>query len=553
MRFQVFADKADAIEDESKNTVMTTLISELFTNQDTDEELAISARFIQGDIFPSYSSRKISFGPSLMKRAIAKSTDLTEDEIEDKLPQYSDIGSIFDDHTVTNESGQMTLQPDNITIGEVYNVMVTVSEISGSGSQQKKVDNISSLLSRGSSLENKFITRLLLSEMRIGVGSGSVRDAIAQSFDVSVNSVERAMMLTNDVGEVAVMAKEGGESELNSVDVDIGNIPIDPMLAKKGDVSEVFDEMDSDELICEYKYDGFRIQVHKNGDTVKLYTRDLEDVTDSLPDIVEYVDKHIDTENVILDGEVVGYESDKFENPLTFQEIQQRLQRKYNIDEKQDEIVLKLHCFDCLYHQDTLLLDESLNTRWNILDLIADAKILADHSIVTTTRDIEKILQNANRENHEGGMVKNPQSTYEPNKRGKRWMKLKPEGETVDAVIVGGSWGKGNRKGTIASYKLAIKNESTGELEVIGRMGTGLTDDELDELTDHFEDRITSTDGREVTFKSDTIVEVKFEEVQESTKYDSGFALRFPKYIRKRETKDIPDTIERLTEIAEEL
>lgn len=553
MRFQVFADKADAIESESKNTVKTNLISELFTEQDANHELAISARFIQGDLFPSHSARKISYGPSLMKRAIAKSTELTVDEIEEKLPEYSDMGSIFDDYTVTNEAGQMTLQPGAISIAEVYDVMQTVSEISGSGSQQKKVDNISSLLSRGSSLENKFITRLLLSEMRIGVGSGSVRDAIAQSFAVPVDSVERAMMLTNDVGKVAVMAKEGGESELNSVDVDIGTIPIDPMLAKKGDVSEVFDEMDVDELICEYKYDGFRIQAHKNGDDVKLYTRDLEDVTESLPDIVEYVEEHIDSENVILDGEVVGYESDAFENPLTFQEIQQRLQRKYNIDEKQDEIVLKLHCFDCLYHQDTLLLDEPLNTRWEVLDSIADTKILADHSTVTTTRDIEKILQNADNENHEGGMVKNPQSTYEPNKRGKRWMKLKPEGETVDAVIVGGSWGKGNRKGTIASYKLAIENESTGELEVIGRMGTGLTDDELDSLTDHFEDRITSTDGREVTFTPDTIVEVKFEEVQESTKYDSGFALRFPKYIRKRQTKDTPDTVDRLEEIADEL
>lgn len=553
MRFQKFSEEADRINRMDGNKEATRAVSNLISEADSDSTL-ILPRFIQGKVFPDFDQRNLSFSTSLMKEAISESTGIEEEELKQKLSQIEDMGSLFDTYSIQRESGQSTLLQSDLEIPEVYDTLESVAGESGSGSQQRRIDHIVGLFSRCSSIEGKYLTRLILGNMSIGVGSGTVRDAISRAFDVEKEHVERAIMLTNDPGRVATIARQSGSSGLKDLSLDVGKVPIKSMQATKSKVSKAFEDMDVDELIGDYKYDGFRLQIHKNGDNVELFTRRLERVTDSLPDIVESVKNNVDADVIVLDAEAVGYESDDYENPVDYQVAQRRVRRKHNIQEMVDEIPLVPKVFDALYYDDSLLLDEPLSDRLQHIDDHVSPDILAERKKCSNTKELQEIMSMAQREDHEGAMAKNPESTYEPNSRGKRWLKLKPEGETVDAVVVGGEYGDGRRSDFIASYRLALRDED-GNLKTIGDVGTGFSDEQFEDLTNLLEDEVVSKDGSFVQINPSVMFEVEFEEVQDSPKYTSGYSLRFPRYIRRRVNKPIneADTISRLKNIAETL
>lgn len=554
MRFKRFAEAAETIEEKSGNA-MTTEVADLFLFTE-DDAIEIVPRFVQGRIFPAHDSRKLNVGASLMRSAVSEATGVDEDDIKDDLVGVSDMGVLFDSYNIKDSSGQQRLGGNQLSVSEVYDMMTTVASTSGAGSQQEKIDHIVSVLSQCTPVEAKYITRLVLEEMRIGVGEGTVRKAISQAYGVEEDVVERAIMLTNDTGSVNRVAREGGAQDLRTIDLNVGEVPLKPMLAKSGELSAVFDEIGADELFCDYKYDGFRIQAHKCGDDVTVFTRRLEDVTDSLPDVVEEIRDSVEAEVAIIDGEAVGYESAAFENPRTYQETQKRIRRKYDIDEMVEEIPLRTHAFDLLYTGDEgLLIDEPLSTRWEKLEQICDSDIIAEHETVEAAKEIQSMSNLAENADHEGVMVKDPSSTYQPNSRGKRWLKLKPEGETIDAVVIGGEWGEGERSDFIDTFEIAVVDESSDELVSVGNVGTGFTEAQFKRLTNLFEDYIVSQDGHELQFQPKIIFEVKFEEVQPSPEFSSGYGLRFPKYIQRRETKSVEeaDTLERLEDIAEQI
>lgn len=552
MKFEEFSDTAEKINNTSKNTKKREMVSKLIVSAGDDREIV--SRFIQGRIFPIYVQKNLNVSTSIMRSAISESSGESIEDIEEMLVGIEDLGSLFEDLDIKTSKGQQTLGQNKLTVTEVQDRLHKIAEESGEGSQQRKIDHIVSMLSRCNSVEAKYLSRLILENMSIGVGSGTVRKAISDSYNIDEDVVERAIMITNDVGHVAEVAFQEGEKGLKNQDLDVCEVPLRPMKATKGKVTECFDDMDCEEVIGDFKYDGFRIQIHKNGDDVQLFTRRLENVTSSLPDVVEIVKEKVDADSIVLDGEIMGYKSDDFKNPLPYQKTQQRIRRKYDIDEMIKEIPVTPKIFDVLYYQGELVIDDPLEERIQISSNVCDSSILAEQRRCKSVKDLQKLMSDASRKDHEGGMAKNPQSTYEPNSRKKRWLKLKPEGETIDAVVIGGEYGNGRRSEFIASYELGLLNNNTGELESIGDVGTGFTDEQFEEMTEMLEEEIISQNGQSININPTYVFEVEFEEVQPSPKYESGYGLRFPRFIRLRKTKDVEDadTIDRLESIAED-
>lgn len=553
MKFKRFSELADKINDTSSNIEKEKIVAEMIESADKDKHIV--PRFVQGRIFPVHRQRNLNVSTSLMKSSISGSTGIKEEVIDDKLVGIEDLGSLFEDAEFQSTGGQQSLTKNKLSVREVYERLDSVAEESGSGSQQRKVDHIVSMISRCSPVESKYLTRLVLGKMSIGVGEGTVRKAISRANDIEENIVERAIMITNDTGQVERIAAEKGKSGLLNEDMKVCDVPLRPMKATKSKVTEAFEDIDCDRVIGDYKYDGFRIQIHKSGDDVQLFTRRLENVTSSLPDVVDIVRKNVDAESVVLDGEIVGYESEDFENPLPYQKTQQRIRRKYDIEEMVDKIPTIPRVFDVLYYDSQMLIDQSLEYRLQKLSDICDSSIRAEQRECKKVEDLQNLMSDAERDGHEGGMAKNPKSTYEPNSRKKRWLKLKPEGETVDAVVIGGEYGDGRRSNFIASYELGLHNEETKEIQSIGDVGTGFTDEQFEEFTSLLEDEIVSQEGQTVRINPSVVFEVEFEEVQPSPKYESGYGLRFPRFKRIRSTKSVSgaDSIDRLESIADEM
>lgn len=555
MKFNEFVKIADEINSESGNNKTRDIVSEFFINSD-EESLEIIPRFIQGRIFPAHDERNTNVSTALMREAISEVTGESEETLKEKMPEVTDMGSLFEEFDINSEEGQQLLGQNYITVSEVYNTLSLIASTSGSGSQEVKVNYLVSLLMKCSSIEAKYFTKLILGNLSIGVGSGTVRKAISEAYGVDEDAVERALMLTNDAGSVACIAFNEGEDGIRDVTLDVGNVPLLSMKAKEGKPSEVFDEMNSDSIYAEYKYDGFRVQAHKVGSDVKLYTRNLQDVTSSLPDVVDYIKENVDVHTAVIDGEAVGYHTTKFIKPQKYQVTQKRIRRKHGIDEMIDEIPTKPHFFDVLYYEDEgLLLDEPLEKRKEILNSICSDNVLSQCKKCNSVEEVNQMILDSKSDGHEGAMAKNIRSEYEPNSRGKKWLKLKPEGETIDAVIVGGTYGDGRKSDFIASFEIGVWNKDSDELEHIGNVGNGVTDEQSIELTEKLEQEIIDQDGRNVELRPTTVLEVEFEAVQPSPKYESGFALRFPRIVDKRDTKDISDadSIERLKNISENM
>lgn len=553
MEFKTFVDYADRINKESSNTRIIELVSELLDKADEDA-LEIIPRFLQGEIFTAHDNRNTHISTSLMRKSISEAIDVSEKEIKNSMSEISDMGELFDIYNVKSDTGQQRINSNNLKITEVYKTCFLISESSGKGSQETKINYLVSLFYQCSNKDAKYLTRLILNKMSIGVGLGTIRKSISKLYDIPEDKIERALMLTNDAGEVSKIALNDNEKGIDEITINVCNIPILSMKAKKSTPLNAMEDMDEKEVYTEYKYDGFRIQAHKKGDEIKLYTRNLQDVTSSLPDVVKQIKNNISEHTIVLDGEIVGYETTNYNKPVSYQKTQKRIRRKYDIEEMIDEIPVKPHFFDILYSNNSLLLDEPFEYRREKLENICPKNILSDCVKCNSISEIQKVMSDADVNGHEGAMVKNPKSKYEPNSRGKKWLKLKPEGETIDATVIGGEYGDGRRSDYISSFELAIW-DSNEELVTIGNVGNGISDDLLLELTTELEDEIISKDGKYVDIRPVKVLEVKFEEVQKSTKFTSGYGLRFPRVTRIRDTKTVKDidTVKRLENIAESI
>ncbi len=544
--FLDFAKTCSRIEEISSSLEMTSAVAG-FLGEVGDDELPIVTRFIMGRVFPVWSKEELGIGPNLLYTAVSKTSSLPIRHIEEFVKDTGDIGLAAEKAITSGRTHLSFFSQEELSIKEVYKRFQKIAGLTGKGSQDAKIKNLQYLFSSAKPLEIVYLARLSIEELRIGVGEGTVRDAIAEAFEVSPELVERGFMLTNDFGQVAYTAKKEGERGLSGLGVLI-NRPLKMMLAQvAAGIKEAVEEMGTVEV--EWKFDGARVQIHKNGGNITIYSRKLEDVTSSLPDIVKTVKADVSAESVILDGEAVAIGKDK--RPMAFQEILRRFRRKYDISATAIEIPLNLNLFDILYLNGETLIDAPFRERRKKLEEICDRGIVAKQAITDDIALIETIYKEALTAGHEGVMLKNPDSFYTPGKRGKNWLKLKPIMETLDLVVIGGEWGEGRRANFIGSYLLACRDPDTERFLAIGRVATGITDEQLAELTNIFKNLIISESGVHVELEPKIIFEVAFEEIQKSPNYDSGFALRFPRLVNMRSDKSAEDadSIDRIEQL----
>ncbi|MFT4905626.1 MAG: DNA ligase-1 [Natronomonas sp.] len=546
MEFAEFAARADEIEAEPADLKTVGLVANLF--EDAGDELSIITRFVQGRVFPAHDGTKLDIGPSLCYEALAKAagTNVSAEDIEARLADIGEIGAVAEGLDLGGQQGLAAFGAgdgqDGLTVAEVDAELRGLAAAAGAGSTDTKLDTLFGLFNRAEPLEARFLARLVLGEMRIGVGEGTVRDAIAEAFEVSVESVERALQVSNDCGLVAETARDEGTAGLDSVHLEIGR-PVKAMLAQAGTAVDALESWNT--AAVETKFDGARVQVHYDGDTVQLFSRNLEDVTDPLPEVVEFVDDQLDVP-AILDGEVVAI--DDAGDPLPFQEILRRFRRKHDVAATREDVAVELNAFDCLHADGEDLLDEPLTARHECLSGLLDAGV-SELTITSEADQVADLEAAALEAGHEGIMLKNPESAYTPGNRGQNWLKRKPDVETLDLVVTGAEWGEGRRANVLGTFLLSARDGD--DYETLGKVATGITDEELADLHELLEPHVRSETGTEVDIEPAVVFEVGYEEIQASPTYSSGYALRFPRFVGVRADKspadaDSLDRIERL-------
>lgn len=547
LTFREFAEFCSIIERISSTLELTARISTFIKKIEDDNDLYNVILFLMGRVYPSWDERELGVGVGLIQEALKVVTGVDRKKIENLLKEYGDLGLVAE--KLIKGKSQTTLFVEELTIAKVREIFDEIASLEGEGSQKKKIMLLTDLYVSATPIEGRYLTRLMLGEMRLGVGEGIIRDAIARAWIVDPELVERAYMITNDLGRVAVVAKNKGKEGLKELKVEL-HVPVRMMLAQIAEsIDSAIREMKS--VAVEWKFDGSRVQVHWGDGKVTIYSRRLENVTKALPEIVEAVKKNV-KEGVILDGEVIAIKDGK---PMPFQQVLRRFRRKHEVLKAMGEISLVVYFFDILY-KDGEIINLPLKERRKILEsVVNESEIvkIAKQVVTSSKEEIEAVYREALDAGHEGAMLKNPASPYIPGKRGRHWLKLKEVMETLDLVVIGGEWGEGRRSHLISSFELACRDPRTGKLLAVGKVGTGFTDDDLEELTELFKPLIIYEDGRKIKFQPKIVFEVAYQEIQKSPKYESGFALRFPRFIGVRDDKSVDeaDTIERIAKLYE--
>lgn len=512
-----------------------------------DEILPFITGLLAGYVFPKWTEKELGIGPKLLLKVVSKITGITEKKVEELVHSSGDFGEGIE--RAIEQKKQQTFFDANIEITYLMDLFEKVSSYSGKGSQDKKIKYLSKLFSAASPIEARYLSRIILEQMRTGAAEGIILDAISKFSDIPRKDVEKAYLLTNDLGLIALYSRRG-ISELSKLNVTVGR-PLKPMLAQiAGSIDLALNDIDEPEM--EVKYDGARIQVHKSGENIKIFSRRLENITQALPEVFSELKITILPETIICEGEVVAYKDGKI---APFQYVLRRLRRKHQISELSEKIPLKLFLFDCLLVENRSLIDLPLKERRNtLISSIKESEIvkIAENIVSKDPFEIKEFYDKSVKDGHEGIIIKDYSSQYQPGARGKKWLKIKRTLETLDLVVIGAEWGEGRRKKWLSSLLLGIRNEE-GNFLPIGKVATGLSDELFNELTEQLTPLILEEKGKVVTLMPKIVVEVLYDEIQHSPKYESGFALRFPRVIRIRDDKDAydSDTISRAYEIYE--
>jgi len=527
MQFLEFARICEQLEGISGRLEMIEQVAAVLPRLD-DEELPVFVRFIMGRVFPDWSTNKLGVGPNLLYDAVAYVVGTKRETVREAINATGDAGLAVEGLLARKEQTSFFLQ--ELDLVDVYREFERMAAAGGQRSQREKLRIAQRLFGNARPLEGRYLARLMLEELRIGMGEGSVRDAVAKAFEVDVHLVEHAHQAMNDLGEVALLTRQDPDA-LSSVTIRPFR-PVKMMLAQAGTIATQLEE--HGEVAVEYKYDGSRFQFHKVGDVCRIYSRRLEEVTGSLPDIVKHLVEATD-HDVILDGEAVAVRDGR---PMPFQYVIRRFRRKHEVDSMMEQIELVPRVFDILYLDGETLMDRPLAERRKILEEVLGAHV-APQFLADDVAGAEAIYTEALDLGHEGMMVKVLDSPYTPGVRGRLWVKVKPGVETLDLAVVGAEWGEGRRAGMFGSFLLAVQDQ--GRLLTVGKVATGINDETLAELYALFKDRVIARSGKEVTLEPEVVFEVGYSEIQTSPNYESGYALRFPRFVQVREDKSVDE------------
>lgn len=476
------------------------------------EEIGPSVLMITGSVFPSSDKRVLNISDTILSRVLAR-------------------------------LGKEPSDPA-LTILDVYRAFCRLASLAGDGVVEKREKVLEELFRKATAMEREWLVRIILGEMRHGVGEGTMLLAIGEAGRVEPEAMERAYMLCGDLGRLAMVAMMEGREGLKSMAL-TPFTPVRPMLAEMSyDVGEVLKEHGGRSAF-EYKFDGARVQIHMTHGRVAVFSSHLKDVTEGLPDVVEIVRKGIRADEAVLDGEVVAVGREG--RPLPFQELMRRFNRLHHIDRLRKEVPVKLYLFDILYLNGRPLIDIPYTERRATLEEICEEEVLAANLVTSRREEVESLLARSLSLGHEGLMAKALDSLYTPGVRGKRWFKIKPA-ETLDVVIVAAEWGHGRREGWLSNYHLAVRDKVTGGYLVVGKTFKGLTDEGFRDMTERLIAFKIREEGFTVYVRPAVVVEVAYNEIQWSPRYPSGLALRFARIRRIRDDKgpEEVDTIQRL-------
>ena len=498
------------------------------------DELAIAATFFAGRPLPGAADR-LGLGWVQQSQALAAVSSADAAALNQAYLRHSDFG----DAAAELLAGRAGTRP-RLTVLDVGAAFRAMSDAPGA---EARVEEMARLFARASAEEARYVGRIASRELRIGLREGLLEEAIAAAFDAPLDDVRRAHMLVGEPGEAAVLARDGrlGEAALH-----LGR-PIRFMLATPvADSAEVMRRV-GEEAWIEDKYDGIRAQLHLDGEAgndPQLFSRDLNEITRSFPEVAAAAAGI--GHRLVIDGELVPYRAGSV---LDFASLQTRLGRVNPSAELMEQVPVVLVAFDLLHLDGEDLLETSLRERRRALDALAlpavtDERFLYSHLATARSADeVENHFDDARERRNEGLMVKDPDSVYQPGRRGLGWLKLKKALATLDCVVVGVEWGHGKRRGVLSDYTFAVRaaDEPDAPLLTIGKAYTGLTDAEIAAMTEHFKAITLADHGRYRTVVPEVVVEIAFDRIMRSGRHRSGFAMRFPRIVRIRDDKTPAD------------
>ena len=567
LKFLELATVFEKIDNTTKRLEMTSLLVDLI-KKTPPEEIRKVVYLLQGKLYPDYEGVELGLAEKLLTKAVAEVTGRTEKAVEGDYKKTGDPGSTVE--KLIQKKSQMTLSKRSLTVDSVYGIFDKIAHASGSGSVETKIRLLISLLNDASPLEAKYIARMAVGKLRLGVADMTVLDALAVAYGgdkTAREPLERAYNLSSDLGSVAEVAAKEGFEGIRRFRIRVGR-PIRPMLCERLPEAESILEKMGGVGAAEYKYDGLRLQAHVADGKVHLFSRRLENITDQFPDIAQNLRKSVETKEAIVEGECVAVDQNTGDM-LPFQVISQRRGRKYELTRVTEEIPVTAFLFDILYlNGNDLTMLPYPDRRKQLLSVVKTSEhvSLANQTIVKGPEKLEQLMEEAVAAGCEGLVVKNvsEQSVYQAGARGWLWIKYKRSyksevQDTFDLVTVGAFAGRGRRAGTYGALLMAVYNAKEDAFETICKLGSGFTDEDLEKLprtldpyrTTHRNPRVNSLMEADAWFTPSLVLEVAADEITLSplhtcargaVRHESGLALRFPRFTGKwRKDKSAED------------
>jgi len=555
MEFSIIAEIFERMEGTTKRIELTNLLVELLKK--TPKKIIPNAVYLlQGIIRPNFEGVELGVAEKLAIRAISKSSGLSIKKIEEDYKKCGDLGLTASN--ILKLKTQTTFTAEKITLERVYETLFRIAKLGGKGSQDLKMKYISSLLNDATPLEAKFVLKFLLFTLRLGIAENTIMDALAIAFTgkkENKEQIENAYNVSSDLGKVSLLIATDGIDEIKKFKFSFFS-PIRPMLADRVKSEKEAIKKMPEIFAAEYKLDGERVQVHKQVKEVVLFSRRLENITQYYPDIVERIGKTLNVNEGIFEAEIVPINENTGEF-LPFQELMHR-RRKYKLDKAVSQYPITVNFFDVLYYDKKDCLNLECSERRKILERIVhedNFSKLVPMLMVKYENEIEDFLENSINAGCEGLMLKDPSAPYRAGMRGSNWLKLKREyrnelGDSLDLIVIGAYFGRGRRTGLYGTLLLATYNPEKDNFPSICKVGTGFTDESLDQLYQILSNKVTlkknprivSEMEADIWFEPELVLEIVASEITLSPihktgldliRKSSGFALRFPKFTGK--------------------
>ena len=555
MEFSIISEMFEMMEKTTKRIELTNILVELLKK--TPKKIIPNIVYLlQGIIRPNFEGVELGIAEKLAIRAISKSAGLPIKKIEDDYREGGDLGLTASN--ILKIKTQTTFTAEKITVERVYETLFKIAKLEGKGSQDLKMKYISSLLNDATPLEAKFVLKILLGTLRLGIAENTVMDALAIAFTGKKENrvqIENAYNVSSDLGKVSLIVATDGIDEIKKFKISLFS-PIRPMLADRVQSEKDVIKKMPEQFVAEYKLDGERVQIHMQSDKIVLFSRRLENITQYYPDIVERFGKTLNVNEGVFEAEIVPINENTGEF-LPFQELMHR-RRKHKLDEAVLQYPITVNFFDVLYYDKKDCLNLEYTERRKILEQIVhedNFSKLVPMLFVKNENEIEDFLENSINAGCEGLMLKAPSAPYRAGMRGSNWLKLKREyrnelGDSLDLIVIGAYFGRGRRTGLYGTLLLATYNPEKDNLPSICKVGTGFTDESLDQLYQILSNKVTlkknprivSEMEADIWFEPELVLEIVASEITLSPihktgldliRKSSGFALRFPKFTGK--------------------